>query len=335
MCLKIISVGDIMLGDNLHHYRRGVASRFLNNFENLLSPKIRDHINHADLFFGNFECSILSDHKWKEAKLERAMYVAPTSALDFFSDWIPTIILNVANNHFEQHGLTATTHTINCLQEKGIYCIGQNCNPLKISIKNQRIVAWGVSVVQDPYTHTGYFKSTPENLIQDINWPEKQKNDYWVISIHWGDEYLTKPNQMQKKLAQKLLNKGVDLVLGHHPHVIQPVEQKNDKIIAYSHGNFIFDQNFSKLTQHGLLLETDTKNKQLKLYKTKQKKFAVIQANFCSLSSLTQFCQKNYNKHRPFLMRILMKLELFFSSSKVPLSVWKYFYIQFIRKITK
>lgn len=82
-----------------------------------------------------------------------------------------------------------------------------------------------------------------------------QQGDLVVVSFHWGDEYQTKHNQKQEQFAKAAIDAGADLIIGHHPHVVQEVEQYKDGWIAYSLGNFVFDQNFSKETTQGLVLK--------------------------------------------------------------------------------
>ena len=73
--------------------------------------------------------------------------------------------------------------------------------------------------------------------------------------MHFGEEYQGNANDRQKKLAHLAIDSGAKIVVGHHPHVVQEVEQYKNGVIAYSLGNFIFDQNFSKETMQGLALE--------------------------------------------------------------------------------
>ncbi|MCA9360103.1 AmmeMemoRadiSam system protein B [Candidatus Kaiserbacteria bacterium] len=77
------------------------------------------------------------------------------------------------------------------------------------------------------------------------------KNEKLIVNIHWGVEYSTEPTGAQKELAHAMVDAGADIVIGHHPHVIQSVEVYNDGIIAYSLGNFIADQE-GEMTKTGL-----------------------------------------------------------------------------------
>ncbi|HIQ56730.1 TPA: CapA family protein, partial [Candidatus Gracilibacteria bacterium] len=81
--------------------------------------------------------------------------------------------------------------------------------------------------------------------------------EFIVIYAHWGDEYLQKIHPRPQKKAHAFIDAGADIVIGHHPHVVQPMEIYNDKYIFYSLGNFVFDQVLGKSvrTRLGLGLE--------------------------------------------------------------------------------
>ena len=78
-----------------------------------------------------------------------------------------------------------------------------------------------------------------------------------IISAHWGNEYEQFANSFQKSTAKAFFEAGADLVVGHHPHVVQPYEIIDGKAVFYSLGNFIFDQYFSQPTQYGLVLKLE------------------------------------------------------------------------------
>jgi poly-gamma-glutamate synthesis protein (capsule biosynthesis protein) len=68
-----------------------------------------------------------------------------------------------------------------------------------------------------------------------------KKADFVIVSFHWGTEYASQAASYQRALAHKAIDAGADLILGHHPHVIQGLEVYHDKLIAYSLGDFVFD----------------------------------------------------------------------------------------------
>ena len=79
-------------------------------------------------------------------------------------------------------------------------------------------------------------------------------SDIQIVYIHWGEEYITTHNKSQERLAHALIDEGIDIIVGHHPHVVQDIEIYKQGLIFYSLGNFIFDQYFSDEVQVGLQL---------------------------------------------------------------------------------
>ena len=83
----------------------------------------------------------------------------------------------------------------------------------------------------------------------------RKNADVVIVSMHAGTEYTHHPNKTQKKFAHAAIDFGTDLVIGHHPHVVQSIEQYHGKTIVYSLGNFIFDQMWSQKTREGVVLK--------------------------------------------------------------------------------
>ena len=80
-----------------------------------------------------------------------------------------------------------------------------------------------------------------ERAKQDIE-KIKDKVDVIIVSMHWGEEYTNTPTDSQKQIAEYLSSLGVDIIIGAHPHVVQPIEYINDTLVIYSLGNFISNQ---------------------------------------------------------------------------------------------
>ena len=74
---------------------------------------------------------------------------------------------------------------------------------------------------------------------------------------------MSEPNAYQRKISEQAIDWGADLVVGHHPHTVQPIERYKDGYIAFSLGNFIFDQNFCEKTSTGLILKVSVENKKI------------------------------------------------------------------------
>ena len=82
--------------------------------------------------------------------------------------------------------------------------------------------------------------------------------------MHSGEEYQVEPIQFQVEFSKMAIDAGVDIVVGHHPHIVQKNEKYKNGYIFYSLGNFIFDQSFSEKTMKGMILEVIIKDKKIK-----------------------------------------------------------------------
>jgi len=81
----------------------------------------------------------------------------------------------------------------------------------------------------------------------------RKKVDFLIVNMHWGAEYRAIPDERQKELSHFIIDSGADLIIGNHPHWIQPIEFYKNKLITYAHGNFIFDQMWSIETRQGVI----------------------------------------------------------------------------------
>lgn len=96
--------------------------------------------------------------------------------------------------------------------------------------------------VKNPYPYAGIAHTSKIDLVTDINKVKHRYNpDYIIISVHWGEEHHHYPNKAQVDFGRLAIDAGANIVLGHHPHVLQGVEKYKDGLIIYSMGNFIFD----------------------------------------------------------------------------------------------
>jgi len=175
-------------------------------------------------------------------------------------------IVSLANNHFGDQGTAGMSFTLSHLDENEIEYTGAGENELKsreptiIERNGVKFAFLGYndvkSAVRMGYAATadkpGFAVLTRDNLIQDIQYA-KERAHVVVVSIHWGVEYEETPTERQITYAHLAIDSGASLVLGHHPHVIQPVEEYEDGYIFYSLGNFVFDQMWSEETRIGLI----------------------------------------------------------------------------------
>ncbi|MDY0342815.1 MAG: CapA family protein [Lentimicrobium sp.] len=312
MSFKLICTGDLMLGENVHHFRRGIFSRYKGKYPSLIADVVKKQLSAADLMLVNFEASLAEDKDLAKMDINRAIYVAPLQSLSLLKSIETQMIVNIANNHFGQHGLQSANSSIQMLESNGFLVTGKNHIPVEISKEGYLLKVYGVSLVNDKYYEGAYFKSTYDSLITDLQLANKSENEIWVLSIHWGDEYLTRENKKQQILAHELAKAGFDYISGHHPHVIQPYSRIGETSVFYSHGNFIFDQNFSSLTQKGLISIINLPEGQTQLFICQQKHFKLVDIKPISTDELKRFTEKSFHRKLPFIMRIRMKLELIF-----------------------
>src|SRR5690606_2312827 len=98
----------------------------------------------------------------------------------------------------------------------------------------------------------GVSKADPDIIRKEIQ-EARNMADIVIVQFHWGVEYVSQPSERQRKLGMLAIDSGADLVIGNHPHWIQPIEIYKDKLITYAHGNFIFDQMWSEKTKEGVI----------------------------------------------------------------------------------
>ena len=176
-------------------------------------------------------------------------------------------LVSLANNHIWDYGRDAVLDTFNNLASSGINYVGAGRTYDEAHsgfVKEIKGVKFGFLSHTDliPMSVTK-INSSPaisylneKILIEDIK-RIKEKSDIVIILIHWGDEYSTSHNKNQEKLAHIAIDAGANLVIGHHPHVTQGIEEYKNGLIAYSLGNLVFDQNFDEYTSKSFLLEVE------------------------------------------------------------------------------
>lgn len=188
---------------------------------------------------------------------------------------------NLANNHSKDYGEQSYTDTIQNLENAGIATFGYDRTAV-LDVKGVKVGLVGIYVLADGMDRQ-------QQVIENIQAVKEQGAQVVIVSFHWGAEKSNYPDDIQKSLAHIAVDSGADLVLGHHPHVLQGIEKYNGKNIVYSLGNFcfggnrnpsdkdtmIFQQTFT--FENGTLVQDDVTN--------------IIP---CSLSSVSQ-----YNDYQP------------------------------------
>ena len=233
--VKLLAVGDILL------QTRNNDKHPFNKVERVFRDK--------DILFGNLETVLCSKRK----KLKKAVTLSSSPKDAKYLKDVDFDVLNIANNHILDCGQEGFNSAVATLDKNGLNFIGANND---VSVPNHLILERnGIKFGFLGYT-TGRFKAPKSMLINKFKEEKiladvkviKERCDFVIISLHWGIEFASYPSPKQIDFAHKLIDNGVTLVLGHHPHVIQGIEEYKKGLIAYSLGNFQFRPRFSQST---------------------------------------------------------------------------------------
>ncbi|MCJ7827938.1 CapA family protein [Patescibacteria group bacterium] len=164
-------------------------------------------------------------------------------------------LVSLANNHAFNQGQEGLEFTVRLLEENFIQASGLR-EPVyweKNGLKFGFLAYNGVN------PKVGAVSWADPEVVSDEVARLKKETDLVVVYFHWGQEYTSEPElggaspYHPRDLAYQAIEAGADLVVGAHPHVVQPVEWYQGKLIVYSLGNFVFDQGWSAATQRGMV----------------------------------------------------------------------------------
>lgn len=142
---------------------------------------------------------------------------------------------NLANNHYQDYGYDSYTDTIHYLEEAGIATFGHDRYAV-VDVKGIKVGMIGFLEIFDGM-------DTQYPMLEMLEKVKAEDPDLIIVHLHWGDELSKEPTDIQVALGRMAIDNGADLVIGHHPHVIQGIEKYNGKYICYSVGNFCFGGN--------------------------------------------------------------------------------------------
>jgi poly-gamma-glutamate synthesis protein (capsule biosynthesis protein) len=222
--------------------------RTLNNFKYPFL-KTANFLRLADITFINLESPFYDDCPTTNSGM---IFCADPKAVEGLV-FAGVDIANLANNHIRNYGQEGVSLTQNLLYTNEIGFLGPAANFLIKDAKNTRFGFLGFDLTSG-YQEGEIIKTVRESSLSV---------DFLLVSFHWGGEYAKEPIKRQVELAHQIIDAGADLILGHHPHVIQRIEDYHGGKIVYSLGNFIFDQGWSETTKKGLVGIFTFENKKL------------------------------------------------------------------------
>lgn len=272
---KLIAVGDIMMHST--QTRSGYdAKRQTYNFDSFFTP-VKNILSKGDWVIGNLETPLAGEDVGGYTGYP--LFNAPAKLADAAKK-AGFNILTTANNHALDRGEKGVIRTIANLGDRKIASTGtaasatEASKPL-ISTKNNISLAilaytYGTNGIPIPKGKDYLVSLIDEKkILKDIAKARKQGVDIIAISLHFGDEYQRQPNPQQKQLVENLLKAGADIILGSHPHVVQPYKifkfrDKNGKtrkaVAIYSMGNFISGQT-KDYTDLGVIFQVNIRKK--------------------------------------------------------------------------
>ncbi|MDD5749089.1 MAG: CapA family protein [Actinomycetota bacterium] len=266
--VRMNMVGDIIPG-------RHVAEKMAEHGVEYPFEKIAPYVRKADIVFGNLECPLTDSIK---PEYEGMTFVAPSKTIDGLK-LLGLNVAGVANNHSTNYGTAPFCETLELLKKNEIGYVGggydwsEAHNPLLIRKANLKIAFLQYNTIEgsidagDDKPGVAWVSMPPwrdenpehfEVVANDIK-RAKETADFVVVSFHWSKEDTYKPNESMKKMAHLCIESGADMVVGGHPHTVQPLGFFKGKFIAYSLGNFVFDQMQRDQTREGFFLKCEFK----------------------------------------------------------------------------
>ncbi|GHS89538.1 capsular polysaccharide biosynthesis protein [Campylobacterota bacterium] len=272
---KSTKVSFVAVGDNLIHKQLITGAKIEGKNEYDFKPfysEIKSVIEGADIAFINQE-TLFAGEKFGYSGYP--VFNAPTAVGDALID-TGFDVVNHASNHTMDRGKNGVLAMVDYWSEQNKTTILGIHKSAEDRAKNKIVEINDIKIGFLGYTYGLNGFVLPKNmpfLISLIDTKTMQKEiaairaecDFLIVSMHWGEEYVYKPNKRQKELAAFLADARVDLVIGHHPHVLQSVEwieakDGNKTLIYYSLGNFISAQNKAPRMLGGLAYLTIVKN---------------------------------------------------------------------------
>jgi len=262
--ITLTACGDIITG-------RHVAERMAQHGVYYPFEKVAPYTKGADIIYGVLECP-LSDRV--EAPYTGTEFLAPSNTIEGIK-LCGFNILALANNHSTNFGRQVFTDTLDLLKSNNIRYVGggkdstEAFSPTFMDVKGVRFAFLDYNSITGSASAGAnqagvadirmkpWFTDDPKDieLVKNAISEARKKSDVVVVGFHWGkeDEYL--PGESMKKMAHNAVDAGADLVIGTHPHSVESFEYYNGKVIAYSLGNFVFDQMYMTSVREGVIMK--------------------------------------------------------------------------------
>ena len=250
--VRFLAAGDI----NLAHWLTKIIEKEGNDYP---FKHLKNQLFSADLVFSNLEAPFCEKG---EPYPKNFVFKVPEKHIQVLKSGNINLV-SLANNHILDYGLPCLSSTIQVLQNENIFYAGAGVDKKKASkpavfeINNLKFAFFAYSMTLPKYffatDSTGGTAYPHKKLLKDSISYYNDIVDYIIVSFHWGEELTALPKEYQQNYAHLSIDYGADVILGHHPHVLQGIEVYKNKIIVYSLGNFIFASYSNKAADSILL----------------------------------------------------------------------------------
>ncbi|MHA1381512.1 MAG: CapA family protein [Candidatus Helarchaeota archaeon] len=264
MNLNLTFVGDIFPANMEYNIGFGVANQFVYQDSEVWLNIIKQYFSKADFSLGNLESPLID----KEKNPQNKAYAGSKNFASFLEK-TGIKMVSIANNHILEQGIEGVLSTKKALKKNNIQYVGElHDGTSNIATFEYNGIIIGIAGFNDIHNIENkdiYAEYSDQNVIKALNIMSSLKVDYKIVTFHWGDEYVHIPSRKQIEAAHKFIEYGADIIVGHHPHVIQPIERYKKGLIFYSLGNFIFDMIWSDYVRLGMVANvTLEKGKKIK-----------------------------------------------------------------------
>jgi poly-gamma-glutamate synthesis protein (capsule biosynthesis protein) len=252
--MKLAALGDLFLGDQLACLGYGVRSYCDRNGYDHLFDGVRNTLQGYDYAVANLEAVLSRAGDGERDTLNLVLNRGnPSAAAAIKAGGIR--LLTLANNHIFDYGPRGIDDTIAALDDVGLQHCGTKRKPVHVHQHDGRryaFLSW--SLVPDTIEARAFYNvsDTLDPIIAELR-EIRPHADKVVLALHAGNEFVGQPSLSLQRQCRALIDAGADVILGHHPHVLQPIERYGRGLIAYSLGNSIFDS-WTPAARTGMIL---------------------------------------------------------------------------------
>jgi poly-gamma-glutamate synthesis protein (capsule biosynthesis protein) len=229
------------------------------------------HLSHAfdgvrealqsDFTLANLETPVVASIPAQRPVPSRLVFGAEPSMLTHLAaNGIDAV--TVANNHVADQGVAGLTSTAPLTRAQGLHVFGAPSEPLAVNSLDVGDLRVGIVALTtilnfelpDHYPRVPFVPlAEMSTRVLPLVHAARASHDVLIVTVHWGNEFDAMPSAKQRQSAEELIRGGVDLIAGHHPHVLQPIEIIDGGVVAYSLGNFLFDAVLPEARVSGIL----------------------------------------------------------------------------------